>query len=106
MAVAGGTSNGKILLWNMSKLLNNSGTVPIVLQGGAKAYNHIAFTPDNQWILAYGAEEPLKAWRAKLDEALKFACEEAGRNLSLAEWEKYGFTEDYHATCPQWQDGQ
>jgi len=90
----------------MSDLLNDSGTLPIVLQGGAKAYDHIAFMPDNQWILAYGTDEPLKAWRSKFDDVLKFACEAAGRNLSQAEWEKYGFTEDYHATCLGWPAGQ
>jgi hypothetical protein len=30
------------------------------------------------------------------------ACLLAGRNLSRAEWEQYGFTESYHQTCPQW----
>jgi hypothetical protein len=30
------------------------------------------------------------------------ACLLAGRNLSRAEWEQYGFTEPYHQTCPQW----
>ena len=30
------------------------------------------------------------------------ACLLAGRNLSRAEWEQYGFSEPYHQTCPQW----
>jgi hypothetical protein len=30
------------------------------------------------------------------------ACLLAGRNLSRAEWERYGFTEPYHQTCPEW----
>jgi len=100
--LAGGTTNGKILLWNMNDLLSDVNTSPIVLQGGVKAYDEIAFTPDNSWILAYGSEEPLKAWRAKFEEVMEFACAAAGRNLTPSEWTKYGFTEAYRKTCEQW----
>lgn len=33
-------------------------------------------------------------------------CQQAGRNLSTAEWGEYvGADEPYRATCPQWSDG-
>ncbi len=104
--VVGGTANGKILIWNLSDLLNSPNSLPIILQGGVKAYDQIAFTPDGNWLLAYGANEPLKAWRANFEDILSFACEAAGRNLSRGEWTRYGFTEDYRATCPQWEIGK
>jgi WD40 repeat protein len=106
MVVVGGTANGKVLLWNLSDLLNDPNSLPIVLQGGVKAYDQIVFTPDNNWLLAFGANEPLKAWRANFEDILKFACEGAGRNLSRSEWARYGFTEDYRATCTQWEIGK
>lgn len=101
MLLAGGTSNGKILLWDLNELLMNEGTLPTVLQGGSKAYESISFSRDNKWILAYGDREPLKAWRVNPQDILGFACEVVGRNLSQDEWIKYGFTENYRATCNQ-----
>jgi WD40 repeat protein len=100
--LAGGTTNGKILLWSMNDLLKDPNTLPIVLQGGVKSYNAITFTPDNEWIIANGTDEPIQAWRVRFDDVLKFACEAAGRNLTRAEWAQYSFTEPYRATCPQW----
>lgn len=101
--LAGGTANGRILLWNLEELLQDPETSPTVLQGGERAYDRIYFTPDNRWILAHGEKEPLKAWRVLAEDVLEFACEVAGRNLSLDEWIRYGFTEEYRATCAERQ---
>jgi WD40 repeat protein len=97
--LAGGTSSGTVLLWNMNDLLRDPSTLPIILQGGVKVYDEVIFAPDNKWVFAYGSEEPLKAWRVNFEDVLNFACEVAGRNLSPTEWDLYGFTEEYRATC-------
>ena len=34
------------------------------------------------------------------------ACEIAGRNFTITEWEQYFPDEDYRITCPQWPRGQ
>ena len=44
----------------------------------------------------------------QLDEQrwLDHACEAAGRNLSLEEWERYMNDIPYRVTCPQWPAGK
>ncbi len=45
--------------------------------------------------------------RFEVDRWPEMACEAAGRNLTLEEWERYGpRDEPYHVTCPQWPSGE
>ncbi len=42
-------------------------------------------------------------WNLDLERWPEIACQAAGRNLTIAEWEQYGAAgEPYIATCPQW----
>ena len=41
----------------------------------------------------------IESWKEK-------ACELAGRNLNLTEWQVYFPNEKYRITCPQWPTGE
>ena len=42
-------------------------------------------------------------WHLDTDAWFDIACQAAGRNMTRAEWERFGpRNEDYRATCPQW----
>ena len=98
--LAGGTTDGKVLLWNMLTL--DTDTIPYILRGGNKAYEDLFFTNDGRWLFAGGAYANYVGWRMETQELINLACVNAARNLTRAEWAQYGFTEDYRATCLQW----
>jgi WD40 repeat protein len=98
--LAGGASSGKILLWKMTNFDPNS--PPTLLTGGTQDYNRVVFTSDGRLLIADGPNAPIIAWHMNLETMLSLACQAAGRNLTQTEWNLYGFTEDYRATCPQW----
>lgn len=57
----------------------------------------------------YGAALGKALFRDELRDALaharaqsRQACQRAGRNLTLTEWEQYFPGEQYHKTCDQW----
>jgi WD40 repeat protein len=66
------------------------------IHGPAAAYAH-----DVDW-LATSVGDQVVVLDVDPDMWESNACLLAGRNLSRAEWEQYGFTEPYHQTCPQW----
>lgn len=42
-------------------------------------------------------------WDLRVDSWREIACQLAGRNLTLAEWDQFGPTDQpHHATCPEW----
>jgi class 3 adenylate cyclase len=52
-------------------------------------------------------EDGWRQWNLLADTWPDVACERAGRNLTLAEWERYlPPGEEYHVTCPQFPPGE
>jgi WD40 repeat protein len=55
------------------------------------------------WELLTAVGDSLQLWNLDLEAWPNIACQAAGRNLTLAEWEQFGpKDEPYRATCPQW----
>ena len=52
-----------------------------------------------RWILAEKKDMNVDFWIEK-------ACQRAGRNLTLSEWEIYFPDEEYRVTCLQWPSGE
>jgi WD40 repeat protein len=60
-----------------------------------------AGTPDADAITALGKH--LLLWDTETDRWFDIACRAAGRNMTPAEWEEFGPTDERHrATCEQW----
>ena len=68
------------------------GVSPLLEPYGDTSVPNLITTTPNQ-LLAWNLD--VKTWPA-------VACEAAGRNLTLDEWERFGPDEPYHATCDQW----
>ena len=51
-----------------------------------------------------GRDGRVVRWDLDVDRWPEIACRSAGRNMTLAEWEQYGPTAEYHASCPQFAD--
>ncbi len=96
--MAGLTASGSILLWDTTS--SSNAAFPYTLSGAG--YNNLAFSADDRWLVASGANTKVTLWHMDTAELLDLACQAAGRNLTPAEWQEYGFTEEYRATCEQW----
>jgi WD40 repeat protein len=71
----------------------------------------LSFSPDGNYLVSTGcavlSEEGCKEgqiyrWIIAPQLWVENSCLRAGRNLTRAEWEKFGFTETYRQTCAQW----
>ena len=47
----------------------------------------------------------LLAWNLQFETWPDIACEAAGRNLTVGEWERFGPDEPYEPTCAMWPAG-
>lgn len=100
--LASSSYDNTIVVWDMA-----SGLPLVTFNSGALNYS-VAFSPDGN-ILASGGmldgSSRIFLWDMNPQNWIAIACEQAGRNLTLAEWEQYFPGEPYRQTCPQWPDG-
>ena len=56
-----------------------------------------------QWLVATATDDQFLLWNYHLDQWTDIACQAAGRNLTVEEWDQYGpRDEPYHQTCSRW----
>jgi WD40 repeat protein len=88
--------NGTALVWNLNYLKSPA----IVLDDHFGRVNQIAISTNNEWLAT--ADIDIHLWSLDGNETIKIACELAGRNLTLFEWQQYFPSEIYRSTCPQY----
>ncbi len=96
--LASGSIDGTIRLWPLSHF----GDEPVILQGYDNGNQSLAFSPDGQWLLVGTENRPAHLWPMNIEEVTTLACQYAGRNFTLAEWDLYFRGEPYRQTCPEW----
>lgn len=71
----------------------------------------LSFSPDGNYLVSTGCAElsdegckegQIYRWIVAPQLWVENSCQRAGRNLTRAEWEKFGFTETYRKTCAEW----
>jgi WD40 repeat protein/LysM repeat protein len=89
-----------VYLWNLAKPNER----PIMLQGYNGPVVYVGFTNNGEWIVTASGDQTIRFWSLDLEKLRSTACKYAGRNMKLAEWERYFPDRDYdleHAdTCP------
>ena len=96
--LASGSIDGTVRLWSLAHLE----VEPIVLQGVDNGHDSLTFSPDGQWLVAGSVEKPALLWQMNLDKLTARACQAAGRNFTLEEWDRYFRSEPYRQTCSEW----
>jgi WD40 repeat protein len=93
--LASGSLDTTIRLWDM----NQPTAEPVVLTGHEGWVRSVAFSPDGQTLASGSDDRTIWLWSA-LEELVEFGCQQVGRNLNWAEWQRYLPGEPYRQTCP------
>jgi WD40 repeat protein len=99
-----------VRLWKLNELSEQ----PIVLSDHHDWIWSIAFTPDDEQLLAglqstaetlKGIEETIHAWPTKVETMSNILCGEISRNMTQEEWDLYvGDDLTYVKTCPNYPE--
>ena len=81
--IATASKDRTVRLWNRQKL----NTQPIILRDHPTWVWKIAFSPDNQQILAGTREEIVRSWATSIDAMADRICGKVDRNMTKEEWD-------------------
>jgi WD40 repeat protein/DNA-binding SARP family transcriptional activator len=70
------------------------------------AHLSISYLPDSTGLLITATDGRIWMVDTRTDTWAERACTIAGRNLTVAEWEKFFPRQSYEVTCPQWAAGE
>lgn len=83
---------------------------------GSSRIDGVIFSPDGKRLISAGCgagddQDPCSVgeihwWDVNFESWIERACQAAGRNLTISEWEQYFSDDGYHVTCPQWSTGE
>lgn len=71
---------------------------PVFLRQDGSIPSSISFSPDSKWLIEYNSKTT-NYLSLDLDQLKTWACQAAGRNLSISEWNTYLGNSPYKLTC-------
>jgi WD40 repeat protein/DNA-binding SARP family transcriptional activator len=95
-AYASAGYDGSVALWDGA-----TGTLVGRFQSPEHVPTNVAFAPDGHTLVVVTYTDAVYVWDTAVDHMIDFACGDAGRNLTLAEWADEFGDRPYIATCPQ-----
>jgi WD40 repeat protein len=109
LTFSGGTGTGcsvqreNILrLWDMEKMKEDPLTRAVILPmryDSETAIQHLAFSPDSSWVYVIDNDNVLYYFPTSIETLKERACQAAGRNFIINEWERFFPGEPYRKTC-------
>ena len=66
------------------------------------AVNNVVFSTDGRILISNSGDNTIHLWDMDIESWKEKACQRAGRNLALQEWQTYFGDEPYQITCEQW----
>jgi WD40 repeat protein len=94
--LATANEDGSLGVWQ-----NGSENTLVKLLGHSDTVWSVAFSSDGYWLVSSSEDGTVRFWPALLGNVRELACQKAGRNLTLTEWQEMFGTLSYNATCPQ-----
>ncbi len=93
------SADGTVRVWSTESRRQLGGEIDAFAANGV-----VKWSPDGR-LMAYPEVRGMRVWNYDTDSWPDIACEVAGRNLTIAEWDEFGpRTVDYRATCDQYDE--
>ncbi len=101
--LASGGADGAVKLWDPE---SGQQIGEILAIHEESMWTQVDFSTDNNWMASAGEDGKIYLYDMNIESWKEKACELAGRNLNLTEWQVYFPNEKYRITCPQWPTGE
>lgn len=99
--VAVGSEDNNIMIWNLDNYTDD----PLVLRGHESEVITLAFDGIDNTIVSGSNDGTIRTWRFDIQDLIDIACNFAGRNMSIDEWNRYMISDKYHKTCTKFPNG-
>ncbi len=99
--LASASSDNSICIWDMTNLA----APPFAFTGHENRTNSVAFSPDMTRLISGSSDGTVRIWTIDLNEMAATACQQAGRNMTEAEWNRYLPDTPHRPTCSPMEIG-
>ncbi len=89
-------------LWDTEKMIDDPLSKPVILPlkyDDKTTISHLAFSPDSNWVYVIDSNNVLYYFSMHIESLQEKACNIAGRNFILNEWERFFPYDAYRKTC-------
>ncbi len=93
------SSDRQLRLWDLLTATRGEALQPVLLPEAESSISALGFTPDSRWLATADSGGRVNLWPLESARLEIAACQAAGRNLTITEWQTYFPNEPYRKTC-------
>ena len=90
----------QLRLWDLSLPANGQAAEAALLPKSGSPIKALGFTPDSSWLVSVDEAGLVRLWPLITARLVNAACQVAGRNLTVTEWQRDFPNLPYRKTCP------